>query len=179
MGTPHFQKGGSLRIHLTRADGKPPGEHCGFDLLDADGAWLEQIDVQEGTGLAGPFATGSYLLQIRGAELSCRQQQVDVQAGVELRVDVLAQAGLPAEIECRLPAEHDARGGVQIVVRDSSGVAVFRGLAWGGEGPPTLALCLSRGTYSVDARQGALHGSAALSVEPDSGTSRITVGLVP
>jgi hypothetical protein len=177
VGTLRFQAGGSLLVYLTRADGKPPGEHCWIQVLDPQGEHVEQIDVQDGVGRAGPFASGSYLLQIHGTELACRQQQVEVQAGQELRVDLQAQSGLPAEIECSFSRTPDSNAGVQIAVTDAAGVRVLNSVAWSQEGPPRLTLALSPGTYRVNATQGALHGSGVLVVTESA--AKVSVVLRP
>ncbi len=177
VGTLHFRKGGSLLVDLQRADRKPASAHMPLQLCDTAGGPVEQIDVRNGTGRAGPLAPGSYVLQVTGKGIAAQQQQLEVKAGVELRVDVLAQPGLPVEIECRMPA--NVRGGTetQLVIRDAAGGTVFSGTGEGQDGTSRLELALLAGTYRVEAMRDALHGSATLKVEAGSGPSTVVVTL--
>ncbi len=177
VGTLKLQMGGSLLVNVLGAQAEP--HHRRLLILDADGAYVDNVDVQDGVGRAGPFVPGGYFLQIAGKDVACKLQPFEVRTGVEMHVDVQVQTGVNVEIECLLPDNAQGNDGVQIVLTDGSHAVVLHVTAWASEGSLKTSVCLLPGEYRIEASKDVLRGLGAFTVVAGSAPDKVSVRLVP
>jgi hypothetical protein len=177
-GTLRFAAGGTLRVGVVAADGGPLPQGY-LRISDADGEFIEQLDMAAGVVTSSRLQPGVYSLQVGGDEVAAAHHAFEVRADVETVLDVRVQTGIRAVVECVLPAGSDADEGVDVLVRDEAGGVVLRGSAWRGEARPTLGSALRPGRYRVEASTAQCRGEAVLDV-PASGKTlvRVVVSLV-
>jgi hypothetical protein len=166
-----------LLVNASIASGQPLPTHLWLTIYDAGGAYVEQLDVQDGAGRSGLLNPGRYQLQLGGESLASRLQTFDVRAGDETKLDVQMQTGVPARIECAVPDWSADDGAVEVVITDRSGTVVKRGTAWAQEGSPTMSACLLPGEYRVEASTVALYGRATFTIEPGDTARSVPVRL--
>jgi RNA polymerase sigma-70 factor (ECF subfamily) len=177
VGTLKCQRGGSLLLNITYPSGMTPPHPCGLSIFDASGEYVDQVNVQDGVGRAGPLAPGSYSVQIAGEGLACRLQPFEVQAGVEMRVDVQVERGIAVEVECLLPESEPSNAGMSLVITDAAGTVVSRSTAWTRETSAKVSFGLKPGAYRIEASRDGLKGEASFTISGDVTPARVSVQL--
>jgi len=161
VGTIRFVRGGTAFVQLV-TDATAPLPDTRGGIYDNDGSWLDTVPLTSGAGRTPPLAPGRYQLQIALDGFACHRLAVDIRAGIEARLDVILQHGVPCEIGFPVPTDFD--GNIDVVVLDANGTTVVRRGAWRRDGRITLRTWLAPGSYSVVATCGELRGTGALTV---------------
>lgn len=161
VGTLRFERGGTAVVQLITDTSEPLPEHR-VSVLTPAGEWRDSFLVREGTGRTPPLASGTWLLQVALDGFAARQQAFDIRAGVEARLDVPLQRGVPCEVTFEAPADLDQS--IDVVVRDATGSIVLRRGAWRRDGRITLQTTLAPGPHTITASCLELRGTGTLTV---------------
>lgn len=157
LGVLHFVRGGTLVAQFTAPVQKAT-------LYDDAGRRLQSLDVKDGVARSELLPPGNYQLQVASDGWTCRPIAFEVRADRETRLDVAVGKGNDVAIRCEVPGADDWTL-VAIVVKDTSGIVVWRGQAWSTKEGVQAKTVLAPGEYVVEGTS-----------EGWSGTAKVTVG---
>lgn len=162
LGTLEFQRGGSLVASLLAPTAEALTE-ARVAIYDQHGDWVANAQVAAGMARGGPYATGDYVLQIRGGQVAALRRPFSIRLDTETKLDIQLQTGVAVELAFDLPPGA-ADDSVPIEVLAHDGALVVRSLAWPREGKPELREVLEPGTYRVHATGPRFAGEGTIQV---------------
>jgi hypothetical protein len=172
LGELRMQRGGTLRVALL-------GNHSAFSdrylrIRRTDGSRADGCQTADGIGMAGPFATGDYHLQIEGTDVVAEVVPFQIREGIETRLDVPLRRGTPVKLHFEPRPGGATPVALQLTLSTVDGAAILQCEVWhrGGQDLAVETMLLP-GKYRIEAT------TEADEVPPREGSIMLEVGSEP